>query len=75
MSILVIVNSLTEEQQDVEFLCSECLTSCTPTEVDFGIGPYEFWGQVGNHSDIQIVSDCCEATIINYGNVLDQSSY
>ena len=32
--------------------------------VDNGIGAYEFWGQRGFHSDVGVVSDCCEKALV-----------
>ena len=31
--------------------------------VDQGIGPYEFWGRKGFDSNLQWVSNCCEAQV------------
>jgi len=41
--------------------CVECGKPCGWRLVDFGIGPHEYWGYVGCHSDVQPASDCCEA--------------
>lgn len=43
--------------------CTECGQPCDVIEVDFGIGPYEYWGQRCVQVDIQQVSNCCEATV------------
>ena len=43
--------------------CGECKKECSPIIVDFGIGPYEFWGGKFVDTNEQIVSDCCEAEI------------
>ena len=49
----------------VEGYCSECYAPCFGHTVDFGIGPYEFWGQRGNDTNKQWVSQCCDATIVD----------
>jgi hypothetical protein len=33
--------------------------------MDFGIGPYEFWGARGFHHDRQWVTQCCEAGLVD----------
>ena len=45
--------------------------------VDFGIGSNEFWGRVGNHKNLQYVSDCCEAPLYPpyYEDYLDIPEY
>jgi len=43
--------------------CGECGFPCTATVVDFGIGPYEFWGQRSYDTNKQLVSHCCEAKL------------
>lgn len=48
------------------YYCSECNKECDAVEMDFGIGPYEFWGFMGSHHNWQWVSQCCE------GDLLDQ---
>lgn len=45
-------------------ICTECNEPCHVVVVDFGIGPYEFWGQKCNHVDKHEVSDCCEAEVV-----------
>ena len=47
------------------YFCQECGEPCDITLVDFGIGPHEFWGQRGNDTNKQMVSDCCEATCLD----------
>lgn len=42
-------------------VCLSCHQPCEVGAVDFGIGPYEFWGRKGIDKDVQIVSDCCES--------------
>ena len=42
-------------------ICSECHEECTAVDVDFGIGAYEYWGAPGFDSNVQTVSNCCEA--------------
>lgn len=58
--------------KDGEYFCSDCSEETFPKKVDFGIGPYEFWGARGFHKDIRTVSDCCGGTIEDrYGNEVD----
>ncbi len=40
--------------------CMACGQECRSVEVDFGIGPYEFWGFRGVDRDVRLVSNCCE---------------
>jgi hypothetical protein len=44
-------------------VCDVCGRSCQLKLVDFGIGPYEFWGAKGTHTDYAWASDCCEAEV------------
>lgn len=54
------------------YFCQECHEPCDVTLVDFGIGPYEYWGQRCNDTNKQMVSDCCEATCLDEnGNEVD----
>jgi len=41
--------------------CGECGLPCKAVIIDFGIGPYEFWGAPGIDIDNRLVSDCCNA--------------
>jgi hypothetical protein len=43
--------------------CGECGEPCEVTDVNFGIGPYEFHGRAGNDRNVRTVSACCEAPI------------
>ena len=45
-------------------VCSACGQAASGVEIDFGIGYHEFWGSVGFHTDVQVVSECCEAGIV-----------
>lgn len=47
-------------------ICSECNRECFIETVDFGIGPYEYWGAVGCDVQLADVSDCCEADVIDF---------
>lgn len=59
-----------EPGEDVpEGYCESCGLPCIGVEHDDGIGPYEYWGQKGNHHDYVFLSNCCEAAI------LDQSPF
>ena len=52
-----------EYEEIREGYCSLCRNRCYIKTVDVGIGRYEFWGQVGFHSQLEDVSDCCEADV------------
>lgn len=43
-------------------ICTKCNQPCEVIKVDFGIGPYEYWGARGIDTFIVAVSNCCEAT-------------
>lgn len=45
-------------------LCANCRLPTSCIEVDFGIGPHEFWGSHGNHKDMRAVSTCCKAGFV-----------
>lgn len=45
-------------------LCEACGRPAEEMRVDYGIGAYEYWGANGVHRDIQIVSECCEAGLV-----------
>lgn len=47
-----------------ELLCSACGEVAEGTSVDFGIGAYEYWGAGGVDRNVQWVSHCCEATLL-----------
>ena len=47
-----------------ELLCSACGEVAEGAFVDFGIGAYEYWGQRGVDRNVQWVSRCCEATLL-----------
>lgn len=51
-------------RDQADYLCSACGERCTPAVVDNGIGAYEFWGQRGFHSEVGVVSDCCEEALV-----------
>ena len=46
-----------------EGYCGECGQPCDVDIVDEGIGHYEFWGQVGNHSNLCAESSCCGSNV------------
>lgn len=48
----------------VEDICSCCGQPADTREVDFGIGSYEYWGSTGFDSNVQTVSSCCEAPMM-----------
>lgn len=45
------------------YYCGACKEPCEGQFLDFGIGPYEFWGAKSCDIDIHWVSECCEADI------------
>lgn len=47
--------------------CACCGQACTVGKVDFGIGPYEFWGVKGVHHDERVVTECCESEYVFNG--------
>lgn len=46
--------------------CDACGRECHGVRVDEGIGPYEFWGQRGNHHDYVFKSHCCTEEILDH---------
>ena len=57
-------NSYYDPEDIPHGFCSDCKKECTGILRDFGIGAYEFWGDRGVHKDVQIVSPCCEAEVV-----------
>ena len=45
--------------------CTACKEHCEVVVVDFGIGPFEFWGATGVDSRPDVVSNCCEAPVLD----------
>ena len=45
--------------------CEECKQPCKAHVVDFGIGPYEYWGRKGYDTNKQVASKCCDAPILD----------
>lgn len=56
-----------EEDDDVTFRCEGCGEPCEPIAIDAGIGTYEFWGAIFRDSYTEVVSDCCETTVLKNG--------
>jgi len=54
-------------------ICDCCGEACSAVPVDVGIGPYEYWGARGNHVDIQLLSPCCDAEVVEGGQTLIRS--
>ncbi len=50
----------------VEYRCSACGRATEGVEVDEGYGFYEVHGRTGYHTDYRLVSDCCEAELLEY---------
>lgn len=45
--------------------CTECRRECRTQVVDFGIGAYDYGGAPRYDSQIEEVSDCCEAEVVD----------
>ena len=45
--------------------CSACHEECVGVQVDYGIGPYEYWGHKSVDVDLHWVSLCCEEEILD----------
>lgn len=52
-----------EEYDGSDPHCTECGESCTPKQIDEGIGAYEYHGYKGVDVRLVWVSDCCEAEV------------
>ena len=48
-----------------ELLCSSCGEVATGRSADFGIGAYEYWGAKCVDRNVQWVSTCCDATLLD----------
>ena len=51
-------------EDSCEFVCSSCGCMCSPTTIDDSYG-YEYGSISSTHKDVYVVSDCCEAPIVN----------
>ena len=49
----------------MEGICTVCGQPCEVVVVDFGIGRYEYWGSFGMDTQLEDVSECCEAPVID----------
>ena len=45
-------------------LCASCHLPANGSFHDFGIGAYEYWGAKGVDTNVQYVSNCCEAGFV-----------
>jgi len=52
--------------------CEVCKEECIAKIVDYGIGPYEYWGATGVDSDLHAVSDCCEGFVFRDQELTDK---
>ena len=43
--------------------CGSCGEPCEGGWIDFGLGPFEFWGAKGYDSHVEWVSTCCESGV------------
>lgn len=60
----------------MKYICTECGCPCDGAVVDFGIGPYEFWGRTGVDTQSAFVSVCCEADMTDeQGNIIEADDY
>ena len=48
-----------------EVICSACGDITEGEFMDFGIGAYEYWGSKGFDRNVQWVSKCCEADLLD----------
>lgn len=49
----------------MNYICTSCGEPCDPMIIDLGIGSYEYWGAPGIDVQLTVVSQCCEAAIID----------
>lgn len=55
-------------------ICSDCSKESTAKVVDNGIGSYEYWGANCVDTQLEVVSECCEAECSDLsGNLLSMS--
>ena len=47
-----------------DYFCDECHKPCEGVWRDFGIGSYEYWGQVCRDKNTQYVSECCDGDLL-----------
>lgn len=60
----------------MNYICAECKKPCVPRVVDLGIGPYEYWGSKCVDRRPALVSDCCEAEVLDEnGWVISAADY
>lgn len=55
-----------EPNPHVTGICSGCGQEVTSVTVDFGIGPYEYWGARGVDTRYEEVSPCCESLVLTH---------
>jgi len=61
---------------NVTGVCSECGLTCEGKTMDFGIGPYEYWGANYVDTQLALVSHCCEAPMVDeIGNEMVLEDY
>ena len=58
-----VIEVLEEQHDEYSAYCGDCGMPCSPVKINTGIGPYEFQGQRGYDSKIEILADCCEADV------------
>lgn len=44
-------------------ICTDCGEECETLVVDNGIGSYEYGGSKGVDTRLEVVSDCCQASV------------
>lgn len=55
-----------DDEEAPEGWCESCGKPCYGVRVDYGIGPYEYWGYKGVDHDYGYASDCCKEPILDY---------
>ena len=60
----------------MNYTCTHCNKPCHGDLVDFGLGYFEFWGEIRFDRNVQFVSECCEDDMIDeYGDPVELEEY
>jgi len=54
-----------------KYVCSKCETFCEVLEISHGMETTEFWGATQSNEEIETVSDCCEAELLEKSGAFD----